>query len=137
MEWLAPGRKVIEGYLLVVRGPRKRDYGLFGNLVADAIEETKPGSVPRYQDTHGVWFGYDPEGPERNRHREPFVRYKAFRPIDGLRRECNHHRVRLTCTITKQWSNGLGAYIVRAKGECLTCDEEAKAEADAEMEFFD
>lgn len=128
-DFLAPGRKTVVGYLLAMRGHRKKSYGnslggLLAELIADKAEEA--GRVlPRWPDMHSVWFGYGADGPERNRHQGPFLRYKRSRPIDGLRTECRGHRVELTCTIGKDaaWSNGLGAYITRAHGRCLECDE--------------
>lgn len=128
-DWLVPGRKVVEGYLGVIRGPYKKDYGLLGAFVAGAIEETYPGSVPRYPDVHYVTFT-DPKVEVDGR--GPQLRYKAHRPIDGLDRECAGHRVRLTCTVTKPWHNGLGAYVVRARGTCIEPGCE-RAEANEEV----
>lgn len=120
-DFLTPGRKTLVGYLMVRRGPRKRDYGLFGSLVVDILEdtygETVNGKVPRYQDTHSVWCGRDDQGMRR-----PFVRYKASRPINGLSREHHNHRVEVTCTVGEPWKNGVGAYITRAEGRCLDCE---------------
>jgi hypothetical protein len=111
----------VEGYLLVVNGHYKRDYGLIGNVIADAIEGTKPGSVPRWPDLHSVCFDKDATKPAGQQMVTPFLQYKSQRPIDGLRSECRGHRVRLTGTVTQPWNNGRGAYIVRASGECLEC----------------
>ena len=70
-----------------------------------------------------IWFGKDDTKPPGQQHMRPFLRYKACRPIDGLSRTHQGHRVRLTCTIAKgaNWKNGLGAYITKASGECLDC----------------
>lgn len=119
-EWLAPGRKTVEGYLLALRGPRKRRGTLMEEVLMDVLEE-RGANLPRYSDLHAVWFGFDPDGPPNNQHRRPFLRYKASRPIPGLNNECSHHRVELTCTVGESWSNGLGAYITRAEGRCLEC----------------
>jgi hypothetical protein len=127
-EWFIPGRKTVEGYLHVVKGPMKRDYGLFGTFVAYAIEADHPGAVPRYPDSHGVWFDKDETKEPGHQFVWPMLKYKAGRPIQGLRSECSGHRVRLTCTVTKPWHNNLGAYIVRATGECLECDVSPVAE---------
>lgn len=122
-EWVVPGRKTVEGYLLASRGMYRRNYGLLGNVIADAIESDKPGSVPRWPDLHSVMFDLDPTKEKGYQGMTPFLQYKRHQPIDGLRTECDHHRVRVSCTVTTPWNNGRGAYIVRAKGECLTCGE--------------
>lgn len=120
-EWLAPGRKTVEGYLHVTRGPRKKRYeSILDEVIADAVEAAGI-TIPRWPDLHAVWFGFDPDGVPGHQMVRPFLRYKASRPIDGLRSECNRHRVRLICTVREPWSNGLGAYVVRAVGECLEC----------------
>lgn len=127
-EWLSPGRKAVVGYLLSMRGHRKKSYGnslggLIAELIADKAEDA--GRVlPRWPDMHSVWFGKDNEAEPGHQMARPFLRYKRSRPIDGLRSECSGHRVELTCTIGKDaaWSNGLGAYITRATGKCLECD---------------
>lgn len=121
-EWVTPGRKTVEGYLLVVRGGRKRRYyDVLAEFIADQIEATGR-ELPRWPDCHAVWFGRDETKEPGRQLVKPFLRYKASRPIDGLRRECSGHRVRLACTVTKGWDNGLGAYIVRASGTCLECE---------------
>ena len=105
-----------------------RNPGIFDRFIAGVVDDVrrekgKPG-VPRYSDCHAVWFGFDPDGPPNNNLIRPFLRYKACRPIDGLRLECDRHRVELTCTIMKDgvWSNGMGAHITRASGRCLECE---------------
>src|SRR5262245_55613332 len=131
-EFAAPGRKTVVGYLHVLRGHFKKQYGnSLGGLIADNLRhrlEAEGGPMrhgskefARWPDTHAVWFGIDPEKPEGRRMQKPFLRYKASRPIDGLSSECNGHRVELICTVTEAWTNGLGAYIVRAEGRCLDC----------------
>lgn len=123
-EWMAPGRKTIEGYLHVSRGPIKRRLGLLDGFIVQVLEEHAGKELlPRYADLHAVWYGFDPTKDRGYQMVRPFLRYKAPRPIDGLSREHHGHRVRLTCTIGSgaNWKNGLGAYITRASGECLTC----------------
>lgn len=124
-EWVAPGRKTVQGYLVATRGPLKRDYGLFGNLVAGALEQDGKVRLPRYQDLHSVWFDWDPEGKPNYQAIGPFLRYKATRPIPGLATECRGHRVEVTCTVGARTSNRLAAYITRAEGRCLTCADGA------------
>ncbi len=134
-QFCAPGHKTVIGYLLVLRGGFKRDYGnSLSGLIADNLRhrlETdgvpiKPGSkeFARWPDTHSVFFGKDESKEPGKQLDTPLLRYRTSRPIDGLRSECNYHRVELTCTIGKDaaWKNGLGAYITRATGKCLECD---------------
>lgn len=78
-KWLSPGRKTIEGYLHVVRGPLKKDYGLFGNYLAGLLEE-RGEELPRYQDLHAVWFALNPEPTRGHELSRPFLRYKRERP---------------------------------------------------------
>lgn len=126
-EWLTPGRKTITGYLVAVRGPRKRDYGLLGNLLVEELEQAGQAVIPRYRDLHAVWFGWDPTARPRHEAQGPLLRYRRTQPIPGLRTECYGHRVEVTCTIGEPFSNGLGAYITRADGRCLTCAEANEA----------
>lgn len=125
--FLTPGRRTVCGYLLVVRGPRKRDYGLFGNLVADAAEQSG-ATLPRYQDCHAVWYGRDATKPPGHQMIAPLLRYRQSRPIPGLDRACSGHRVEVTCTVGEPWSNGYGAPITRASGRCLDCQEARRGE---------
>jgi hypothetical protein len=125
-EWMAPGRRTVDGYLLVMRGARKRESKSLLGMILESALEADGHQFPRYPDCHAVWFGYDPDGPPRNRHRRPFLRYKATRPIDGLSAEHNGHRVRLTASIGKPWVNGVGAYITRATGHCLECSQSGR-----------
>lgn len=135
-QFCAPGRKTVVGYLFVMRGSFKRNYGnSLSGLIADNLRHRleangvpiKPGSkeFARWPDTHSVFFGKDDEKEPGKQLVTPLLRYKRSRPIDGLRSECNGHRVELTCTIGKDaaWKNGLGAYITRAQGRCLECEE--------------
>lgn len=125
VDWLVPGRKTVEGWLLVVRGSLKRSHrrGLFEELVMLRIEETRPGTFPRHPDLYAVWFGKDEAKEPNHQYEWPILRYRRPRPIDGLRAECSGHKVRLTCTVGKPYQNGLGAPITRAVGECLECSE--------------
>lgn len=118
--FLAPGRRTVQGYLLVLRGHRKGRLGLLDHVIADAAEEALGREVvPRYPDCHAVWFGYNPAGEQGHRYEEPFLRYRSSRPIEGLERECNGHRVELTCTVGKAYANGFAAPITRAEGRCI------------------
>lgn len=122
-EWMAPGRKTIQGYLVASRGGFKKNYGLLGDLIAASIDEAKPGVIPRRPDLHAVWWGWNPEKPPHHQAVRPLLRYKSVRPIPGLRTECYGHRVELTCTITERLSNGMGAWITKAEGRCLDCGD--------------
>lgn len=105
------GRQVVEGRLEVIRGTLKRGVNLPRRI------------TDFYPDHHCIWLG-DAEPP---RPPWPLLKYRGVRTIEGLTRACHGHRVRVTCTVGAMWRNGLGAYIIRAQGECLEPDEHVLA----------
>lgn len=121
-EWLTVGRVTLEGWLTVVRGGRKvRTTSIFDHLYIAALEDA--GVVfPRYQDLHAVFANENEGADDAHRFDWPLVRYRKPQPIPGLDSACDGHRVRVECTVSDLFDNGLGAHITRARGVCLDCE---------------